>query len=321
MKKFLIITTLLAALIFSFSSCSSNNPTPESGESYFGLNEVATFEDLKFTATEITENAGTQFFSPAEGNIFVGIKFTIENISTEEQSVSSMLLFEPYCDDVKVDYSLSASAVFEDSLDGTIAAGKKLVGYYSIEVPSSWNTIELEVKANWLSSQSATFVFNHDFANNQSSETENPQPPSTEESTVIETSATTQNKLSINESAVFKNLKFTATEIAENSGSQFFKPAEGNVFIGIKLTIENISTQEQSVSSLMLFNAYCDDIKLDYSFSASSTFDGTLDGSIAAGKKLIGYYGIEVPSNWKTIELEVKEDWISNDSASFVFNK
>ncbi len=321
MKKFLILTTLLVALVLCFSSCSSSNPTPDSEASYFGLNEVATFKDLKFTATEITESSGTQLFSPDEGNVFVGIKFTIENISSEEQSVSSILLFEPYCDDIKVDYSLSASAAFEGSLDGSIAAGKKIVGYYSIEVPSSWNTIELEVKGNWLSSQSATFVFNHDFANNQSSEIENPQSSSSEESTIVETTALPPKKLSLNETAVFKNLKFTATEIVENTGSQFFKPTEGKIFIGIKLTVENSSTQEQTVSSLMLFNAYCDDVKLDYSFSASSVFDGTLDGEVAAGKKLVGYYGIEVPSNWKTIELEVKEEWLSNDSASFVFTK
>ena len=320
MKKFLISTLLLVVLILSVTSCSSNNPSPNNEEAPFGLNEVATFEDLKFTATEITENLGTQLFAPDEGNVFVGIKFTIENISSKEQSVSSMLLFEPYCDDVKVDYSLSASAAFEGSLDGSIAAGKKLVGYYSIEVPALWNTIELEVKPNWLSNKSATFVFNRDLVNNQPPETNNPLTSSPEESTVVETTAPSKN-LSLNESAVFKKLKFTATEIVENTGSQLFKPAEGKIFIGIKLTIENISTQEQSISSLMLFNAYCEDIKLDYSFSANSAFEGTLDGEVAAGKKLVGYYGIEVPSNWKTIELEVKEDWLSNDSASFVFSK
>ncbi len=126
----------------------------------------------------------------------------------------------------------------------------------------------------------------------------------------------------LNETAVFKNLKFTATELKESNGDEFFKPENGKVFVGIKFTIENISEAEESLSSLLLFEGYVDDVKCDYSFSASVAFDeGTLDGSLAPGKKLVGWYPLEVPQNWQSIELEVKADWLSNSSAKFVFNK
>lgn len=129
-------------------------------EETFGLNDSAVFQTLKFTATEITESNGDSFFTPEEGNTFVGVKFTIENVSDEEQTVSSILLFDSYVDDVKSSYSLSAACVFSDgTLDGTIAPGKKLVGWYSLEVPQNWSNIELEVQANWLSNSSAKFVF------------------------------------------------------------------------------------------------------------------------------------------------------------------
>ena len=104
---------------------------------------------------------GDGFFTPESDNVFIGVNFTIENISDEEQSVSSLLLFESYADDVKCEYSFNAScAVSEGQLDGSIAPGKKLVGWYAVEASEKWSKLELNVRPSWLSSKTATFVFN-----------------------------------------------------------------------------------------------------------------------------------------------------------------
>lgn len=174
MKK-LLSFLLILAICMSLSACDleampkkeiasssdqiSETTKPKNEE--FGLNEIAVFEDLKFTATELKESKGTDFFKPEAGNVFVGVKFTIENISNEEQSVSTLLLFEGYVDDVKCDCSINASCAFDEgTLDGSVSAGKKLVGWYALEVPKNWKTIELQVQSNWLSNSSAKFVFN-----------------------------------------------------------------------------------------------------------------------------------------------------------------
>ena len=134
--------------------------------------------------------------------------------------------------------------------------------------------------------------------------------------------ATSETDYGLNETAVFKNLKFTATEIKESSGTDFFEPESGKTFVGVKFTIENISNETQTVSSLMLFSAYANDVKCDYSFSAACAFDeGTLDGDVSAGKKLVGWYAMEVPADWSKIDLEVKSEWLSGSSAKFVFTK
>ncbi len=171
MKKILSVLLCLI-LIFVLAACgSADSPVKETGGSEtntsaskddtFGLNDTAVFKTLKFTATEIKESDGDGFFTPEQGNTFVGVKFTIENVSEEEQNVSSMLLFEAYANDVKCDYSINAACAFSDgTLDGSIAPGKKLVGWYAIEVPENWESIELEVKADWLSNKNAKFVFN-----------------------------------------------------------------------------------------------------------------------------------------------------------------
>lgn len=167
-KIFAILLILIMA--FSFSACSAEEaPKKEEAEitesaskkeEIFGLNETAVFDDLKFTATEIKVTHGEDFFTPESGNVFVGVKFTIENISEEEQTVSSILLFEGYADDVKCEYSFNAACAFSDgTIDGTIAPGKKLIGWYALEVPENYQTIELQVLSNWLANNPAKFVF------------------------------------------------------------------------------------------------------------------------------------------------------------------
>ena len=144
----------------SVAESKGDSKTEEKKQETFSLNETAVFENLKITALETKESAGKQFFEPEAGNVFVGVKFEIENVSAEEQTVSSLLLFEGYVDDVKSDYSFNASCAFSDgTLDGDIAAGKKMVGWYALEVPADWSKIELDVKSDWLSSNSAKFVF------------------------------------------------------------------------------------------------------------------------------------------------------------------
>lgn len=139
---------------------SENTVSVEAKKDEFGLNETAVFSDLKFTATEVRESNGTDFFTPEDGNVFVGVKFTVENISDKEQTVSTILLFDGYADDVKCSYSFTAACAFSDgTLDGTIAPGKKLVGWYALEVPENWSSLELQVKSNWLSNSSAKFIF------------------------------------------------------------------------------------------------------------------------------------------------------------------
>ncbi len=170
MKKFLSILMILA-ICLTLGACSyESEPKKETStetssqetvkDDVFKLNDVAVFEDLKFSATEIKETAGESFFEADEGNIFVGVKFAVENISKEEQNISSILLFEAYADDVKCDYSFTATAAFDGgTLDGSIAPGKKMVGWYAVEIPKNWKTLELEVQGSWLSNNSATFVF------------------------------------------------------------------------------------------------------------------------------------------------------------------
>jgi Telomeric repeat-binding factor 2. len=49
------------------------------------------------------------------------------------------------------------------------------------------------------------------------------------------------------------------------------------------------------------------------------SFDGSIDGTISPGKKLTGYYAVEVPKSTKELTLEVKSSWLSWNEAKFLF--
>ena len=145
---------------------------------------------------------------------------------------------------------------------------------------------------------------------------------SAENSVTKDSQKPTDETFGLNDSAVFDNLKVTAVKLEESTGKDIFKAESGKVFIGINFEIENISEETQNVSSVLLFDAYADDIKCDYSVSANAAFgDGTLDGELSPGKKLVGWYAVEVPQDWHKIDLEVKAKWLSDNKAKFVFEK
>ena len=67
-----------------------------------------------------------------------------------------------------------------------------------------------------------------------------------------------------------------------------------------------------------MFDAYADDVKCEYSVSANMAFnEGTLDGSLSPGKKMVGYYAVEVSKDAKKLDLEIKSDWLSSSKARF----
>ena len=135
----------------------------------------------------------------------------------------------------------------------------------------------------------------------------------------------TETLFSVGETAVFGRIKVTANEICTTKGTDFFVPEKGNIFVGINFTVENIADKDVAMSTLLLFDAYVDGTKCQWSLNGTCAFDAsnkTLDGTISPGKKLTGWYCAEVPENWKELELQVSQDFLSSssNSAKFVFH-
>jgi len=144
------------------STAENNNENSSAKEETFSIGETAVFDNIKVTANEKKTSKGTEFLTPESGNVFVGVEFTIENVSDKDVSISSILLFDAYVDDVKCDYSFSAECALDSSnhtLDGTLSPGKKMTGWYAVEVPENWQEIELQFVQDWLSSSTNAAKF------------------------------------------------------------------------------------------------------------------------------------------------------------------
>ena len=108
-------------------------------------------------------------------------------------------------------------------------------------------------------------------------------------------------------------VSFIAVE--KSNGSQFNKPEEGNEYVLCEFEITNNSKEEVSVSSMLSFEAYCDDYTCEYSLGAlmEKGKKDQLDGSVAPGKKMKGVIGYEVAKDWKELEIHYTLDvWTDN---------
>ena len=134
------------------------------------------------------------------------------------------------------------------------------------------------------------------------------------------TEAPTDKVFKLGDTVELNKVVVSFVDITESTGSDFNKPADGNVYILCEFEIANNSDKELSVSSMLSFEAYCDDYSCEYSLGALMEKDNKdqLDGTVAAGKKMKGVVGYEVPSGWKELEIQYTLDFFSNDKIVFV---
>lgn len=78
------------------------------------------------------------------------------------------------------------------------------------------------------------------------------------------------------------------------------------ISLSIKDATDRNSSKEINVSSLISFEAYCNDYSTSVSLSALSAFSdkNQLDGTVAPGKKMNGIVAYEVPADWSKLEIE-----------------
>lgn len=122
----------------------------------------------------------------------------------------------------------------------------------------------------------------------------------------------------VGEKVSLNDVVVTLVDVSQNSGDAFFGPTDGNVFVICEFEIENNSTSDIAVSSALSFEAYADDYSALISFLAMSTSDkNQLDGSVAAGKKMNGIVGYEVPENWNELEIRFTPNFWSGKEIIF----
>lgn len=117
----------------------------------------------------------------------------------------------------------------------------------------------------------------------------------TSSNTNVETSTSSEPKeeektsFSVGETAMQNDVNVTLVSVTESTGAQYVTPEDGKVFLVCEFEIANNSSSDISVSSMMSFEAYCDDYSILQDILGLQVDEAAgknqLDGSIAAGKK------------------------------------
>lgn len=141
----------------------SKNDKKESSKDTYAVGETAEHNNIQVQLLGYEESEGNEWAVPGDGNTFVFVNMQITNNSDKELTVSSMMSFDNYCGDTKLDYSTDAFTALstdpdKQQLDGSIATGKNLNGYLCLEVPADWTTIEIHYTDNVWDDSKVKFV-------------------------------------------------------------------------------------------------------------------------------------------------------------------
>lgn len=129
----------------------------------FRVGEKVELNNIVVTLKSVTESKGSTYNKPNDGNVFVLCEFEIENNSSKDIKVSSMLSFEAYQDSYATTISLTAllEKGNKNQLDGAVAPEKKFNGVVGYEIPKDWKELEIKFTPSFWSRKDIAFIANH----------------------------------------------------------------------------------------------------------------------------------------------------------------
>lgn len=145
----------------TYESSPQNQIEQENHQPVFGVCDTAEYNGIQVTLLGVTESEGNDYIKPEAGNIFVYPEFEFVNNSDSELMISSLVTFEAYQDDYSTSVSFEAGVVKSgESLDATIAPGKKLKGAIGFELPKEYSKLEIDVSLGVWSDEKIVFIYN-----------------------------------------------------------------------------------------------------------------------------------------------------------------
>ena len=128
----------------------------EEPSNIFNVGDVVETEDFKITYESAAPySSDNEFIQPKDGCEYWEFKFKFENISDTDQSVSTMMDWECYADNSKVDQTWIGD---NNGLDAKLSAGRSAEGTLYFEVPQNAEKIELEYDINFWGNDKIIFV-------------------------------------------------------------------------------------------------------------------------------------------------------------------
>lgn len=158
-----------------------------------------------------------------------------------------------------------------------------------------------------------------------------PKKVSSSENTSSSTSSTSQKKekkkdttFTVGDTADFDGVKvkLSSAIVSKGNKSKFVTPDDGKYFLELIFDIENDSDDDIAVSSVISFDAYCDDTSIDQDLIGQQADEvdglGQLDGKVASGKRMNGVISYQVPKDFKKFEITYAPDFWDDKDVTFV---
>ena len=131
---------------------STETSTETNKSKVFKIGDVVKLKDFKVTVNKLYKVNGDELSQPQPGNEFIAVDCSVENISNEQQAVSSVMMFKVVDKDGReCEESIGGlTAAKAGQMDGEIGPGRKITGVYVVEVPKGTTGLELEFNGSLL---------------------------------------------------------------------------------------------------------------------------------------------------------------------------
>ncbi len=133
----------------------------EAKQEIFKLGETVKMGDLSFTLNSARWDSGDEFMKPDEGEKWLTLDATIENLGEKSEVISSLMMFSLF-DEGNYSRDLEIFADTKGSLDGELGAGRKMSGEIAFNVEADQNEWEFIFEPNFLGFGQAIFLVNAD---------------------------------------------------------------------------------------------------------------------------------------------------------------
>lgn len=254
----------------------------------YNVGDIVKIGDVILVVLGWEDLAGNDFAKPDDGKKFIAVEIVIVNNTKSSLSISSLLQMT-LKDETgqKYEPDFSATTLAKSSPDGELAPGEKKRGQIGFQVPA-------DVKG-------MVFVFDESLFGAGKVFVAMGDSPAIVEAPAEIMGETNQEIFKVGETVNIQNVNLTVNSISNPDGNEFTKPEDGKKFLVVDVTIENTSTEVQNISSLLQMSVK-DGTGQEYAvdFAATTIVDGASpDGELAAGEKVRGQVGFQVPADAK----------------------
>ncbi|MCB0037575.1 MAG: DUF4352 domain-containing protein, partial [Anaerolineales bacterium] len=272
-------------------------PTATTPSSY-EVGDIISIGDTVFVVLGWNSPEGDQFTQPDEGKKFVLLDLLFVNQGENTRSISTLLQMK-LKDGTAQQYDIDLMASVAgggNSPDGELNPGERIRGQVGFQVPADASGLE--------------FVFDADIFGSGKVFVQLGDEPISVEPPEALAGETAQKKFAIGDIIEIGDLVLTVNEVRYQTGDDFNQPDEGQQFLVVDLTIENVSSETQSVSTLAQMSLKDETGQTyDVDLMAMVAADGSApEGEFALGETIRGPVAFQVPSDAAGLTFEFDAD-------------